>query len=182
MAAARRSSRGAPIPLAIEQLLRGACHINSPAGGTNTSCRARAMAGRRLLRPGEQVGLIQRASRARQPRFRPAHSCRSINREGTVQLQQSCSGATGKAKEEWRAWRKLGRRRTPWMAGAPSSRPSMQVLCPSDVLPVAPPIPTRHRAALIQCSPGARVRAAASEQAWSRSRHGRQPFAAQQSK
>ena len=99
-----------------------------------------------------------------------------------VRLQQSCSGATGKAKEEWRAWRKLGRRRTPWMAGAPSSRPSMQVLCPSDVLPVAPQIPTRHRAALIQCSPGARVRAAASEHAWSRSRHGRQPFAAQQSK
>ena len=101
---------------------------------------------------------------------------------GKVQPQQSCSGATGKAKEEWRAWRKLGRRRTPWMAGAPSSRPSMQVLCPSDVLPVAPPIPTRHRAALIQCSPGARERAAASEHAWSRSRHGRQPFAAQQSK
>ena len=66
MAAARRSSRGAPIPLAIEQLLRGTCHINSPGGGTNTSCRARAMVGRRLLRPGEQVGLIQRASRARQ--------------------------------------------------------------------------------------------------------------------
>jgi len=56
MAAARRSSRGGPIPLAIEQLLRGTCHINSPAGGTNTSCRARAMVGRRLLRPGEQVG------------------------------------------------------------------------------------------------------------------------------
>ena len=127
-----------------------------------------------LLASSRSSVLIQRASRARQSLVRPAHV--------HVRLQQSCSGATGKAKEEWRAWRKLGRRRTPWMAGAPSSRPSMQVLCPSDVLPVGPPIPTRHRAALIQCSPGARMRAAASEHAWSRSRHGRQPFAAQQSK
>jgi hypothetical protein len=44
MAAARRSSRGAPIPLAIEQLLRDACHINSPAGGTNTSWTLVALA------------------------------------------------------------------------------------------------------------------------------------------
>ena len=107
-----------------------------------------------------------------EPRLRPAHGCRSINREGTVQLQQS--GVRGASSG--------GAARHGWQELAPSSRPSMLVLCLSDVLPVAPPITTRRRAARIQCSPGARVRAAASEQAWSRSRHGRQPFAAQQSK
>ena len=52
----RRSSRGALIPLMIEQLLRGACRINSLAGGTNTSCRARAMVGRRV--PAQESKLV----------------------------------------------------------------------------------------------------------------------------
>ena len=57
------------------------------------------------------------------------------------------------------------------MAGAPASRPSMQVLCLSDVLPVAPPITTRRRAARIQCSPGARVRLHATCRAAARRHH-----------
>ena len=52
----RRSSHGALIPLVIEQLLRGACRINSLAGGTNTSCRARAMVGRRV--PAQESKLV----------------------------------------------------------------------------------------------------------------------------